>query len=100
MTSAGKAKILKSVKFSDKNIIIRNEYLGEGYGVVGKLEKEAIHMTAAKEGILLDPVYTGRAMGALIDMIRKKEFAASDNILFWHTGGTPALFPNAEKLTN
>lgn len=100
VTNQTAEKIFKSVEFSSKDIFIRNEYGGNGYGVVGELEKDAIHMTAAKEGILLDPVYTGRAMGALIDMIRKREFTTSDNILFWHTGGTPALFPNAEKLTN
>ncbi|MGY0650169.1 MAG: D-cysteine desulfhydrase family protein, partial [Paraglaciecola chathamensis] len=47
---------------------------------------------------LLDPVYTGRAMGGLIDMIRKGRFSAESNVLFWHTGGAPALFSYAEVL--
>jgi 1-aminocyclopropane-1-carboxylate deaminase/D-cysteine desulfhydrase-like pyridoxal-dependent ACC family enzyme len=55
---------------------------------------------ATLEGILLDPVYTGRAMGALIDLIHKNEFSKNDSILFWHTGGGPALFSYAKKLTN
>jgi D-cysteine desulfhydrase len=77
---------------------VRYGYLGEGYGVVGDLEREAIQLTARYSGILLDPVYTGRAMGGLIDMIRKGEFASSDTVLFWHTGGIPALFEHARDL--
>jgi D-cysteine desulfhydrase len=85
-------------KYSTNSFLVRNEYLGEGYGVVGNLEREAIRLVARHEGILLDPVYTGRAMGGLIDMIRKKEFASGDTILFWHTGGVPALFAYAREL--
>ncbi len=77
---------------------MRYEYLGGGYAVVGNLEREAIRLTAKYEGILLDPVYTGRAMGGLIDMIRNKEFAPGDTVLFWHTGGAPALFAYAREL--
>jgi D-cysteine desulfhydrase family pyridoxal phosphate-dependent enzyme len=79
-------------------IQVRDEYLGEGYGVVGDSEREAIQLVARYEGVLLDPVYTGRAMGALIDMIRKKEFNRGDTVLFWHTGGTPALFAYSKEL--
>lgn len=77
---------------------MRYDYAGSGYGVVGDLEREAIRLVARYEGILLDPVYTARAMGGLIDMFRKKEFGAGDTILFWHTGGTPALFEHAREL--
>jgi D-cysteine desulfhydrase len=55
-------------------------------------------MVAQTEGILLDPVYTGRAMGGLIDMIERRDLSAADSVLFWHTGGTPALFPYARDL--
>lgn len=92
------ARFSKEIEFSLKDIIVRGEYTGDGYGVVGELEKEAIRLVAAREGILLDPIYTARAMGALIEMIGNKEFGKSENILFWHTGGTAALFPNAQKL--
>lgn len=85
-------------QFSPKDVILIPDYLGEGYGVVGDLEREAIALVAKLEGILLDPVYTGRAMGGLIDLIRKKELGKGDKVLFWHTGGTPALFAYAEEL--
>jgi L-cysteate sulfo-lyase len=86
--------------FTHSDIIIRNEYFGDGYGVVGELEQRAIQMVAETEGILVDPVYTGRAMGALIDMIERQEFSQDDTVLFWHTGGTPALFPYAREIAN
>lgn len=84
--------------FSDCDLILRSEFMGEGYGVVGDLERNAIHLLASKEGILLDPVYTGRVFGAMISMIENKEFSNDENILFWHTGGTPALFSYSKDL--
>jgi len=48
--------------------------------------------------LLLDPVYTGRATAGLIDLIRQGEFGEGDRVLFWHTGGMPALFAYAEEL--
>ena len=84
--------------YTPDNFIVRNQYQGGGYGVVGNLEREAIRLVAQNEGILLDPVYSGRAMGGLIDMIRNKEFLPDETVLFWHTGGTPALFDYAREL--
>lgn len=85
-------------KYKSDDIILMKDYLGEGYGVVNNLDLEAIKITASLEGILLDPVYTGRAMGGLIDLIKKNYFTRDDSVLFWHTGGTPALFSNTEQL--
>jgi D-cysteine desulfhydrase family pyridoxal phosphate-dependent enzyme len=85
-------------KVDESKFIIRNQYLGEGYGVVGNLEKEAIRLLAKYEGMLLDPVYSGRAMGGLIDMIRNNEFKRDENVLFWHTGGIPAIFDYAKEI--
>jgi D-cysteine desulfhydrase family pyridoxal phosphate-dependent enzyme len=85
-------------RYSAGDFQVRYDYFGEGYGVVGDLEREAIQLTAKYSGILLDPVYTGRAMGGLIDMIRNGEFASSDTVLFWHTGGIPALFEHSREL--
>jgi 1-aminocyclopropane-1-carboxylate deaminase/D-cysteine desulfhydrase-like pyridoxal-dependent ACC family enzyme len=59
---------------------------------MGAAEAEAIRLFARCEGILLDPVYTGRAAAGLIDLIRRGEFGRSETVLFWHTGGQPALF--------
>ncbi len=84
--------------FTSEDLILKANYLGGGYGVIGELEREAIALTAHTEGILLDPVYTGRAMGGLINMVRSGELAKEDRVLFWHTGGTPALFAHADEL--
>ena len=73
-------------------------YKGEGYGVVGNLERDAIRLLARSEGIVLDPVYAGRAFGALVDLIRKGVFKKGETVLFWHTGGAPALFAYAKDL--
>lgn len=85
--------------FSAADIVLRDDYVGAGYGVIGDLEREAIRLTARHEGILLDPVYTGRAMGGLLDLIEKKELNRTDTVLFWHTGGSPALFAYADELS-
>ena len=77
---------------------VNDDYLGEGYACVGELEREAIHLMAQMEGIMLDPVYTGRAMGGLIDLIRWGAFTRNQSILFWHTGGTAALPAFADRL--
>jgi L-cysteate sulfo-lyase len=81
-----------------EEVLINDHYLGGGYGVLGEAEREAIRLVARTEGLLLDPVYTGRAMAGLIDLIRKGEFSRQETILFWHTGGTPALFAYADQL--
>ena len=59
---------------------------------MGLGEREAISLFARREALLLDPVYTGRAAAGLIDLICKGFFTRRDTVLFWHTGGTPALF--------
>jgi D-cysteine desulfhydrase len=78
--------------FSIKDLDLNDNYIGDGYAVVGELEKEAIALMAKFEGIILDPVYTGRALGGVIDMIRRGQLTSEDKVLFWHTGGTPSLF--------
>jgi D-cysteine desulfhydrase len=85
--------------FLREEVVVETAYLGAGYGVVGDLERKAITLCARTEGILLDPVYTGRAMGALMEMIAAGRFTPEDTVLFWHTGGAPALFPYAADLT-
>jgi 1-aminocyclopropane-1-carboxylate deaminase/D-cysteine desulfhydrase-like pyridoxal-dependent ACC family enzyme len=84
--------------FTANDFEVNDHYLGGGYAVLGEPEREAIRLCAQTEGLLVDPVYTGRAMAGLIDLIRKGEFMAEQNVLFWHTGGTPALFAYAAQL--
>ena len=84
--------------FTPEDFDVNDDYLGGGYGVVGDPERKALRTMARAEGILLDPVYTGRAFGGMLDLIRRGEFATDDRVLFWHTGGIPALFAYAPKL--
>jgi L-cysteate sulfo-lyase len=84
--------------FDDADLIIYDDYLGGGYAVLGAPEREAIRRVAGSEAILLDPVYTGRAMAGLLDLIQKGVFHSGQTILFWHTGGTSALFEYAKGL--
>ena len=94
------AKLIDSrYEFTEDDFTVNYDYLGLGYGVVGNLERESIRLTACTEGLLLDPVYSGRAMGGLIDLIKKGFFSLKDTVLYWHTGGTPALFAYARELT-
>ncbi|MBU1105338.1 MAG: D-cysteine desulfhydrase family protein [Candidatus Riflebacteria bacterium] len=85
-------------QFTADELHLNKNYTGAGYGEIGEAEKEAIRLTAQYEGIMLDPVYTGRAMAGLIDLIRKCVFKKGEFVLFWHTGGAPALFEYAKHL--
>jgi D-cysteine desulfhydrase family pyridoxal phosphate-dependent enzyme len=98
LAGATAERLGSAVRFGPDQVDIRGEYLGGGYGVVGDLERRAIRMTASTEGIFVDPVYTGRAMGALIDLVERGDLTREDTVLFWHTGGTPALFAHAAEL--
>ena len=81
-----------SERFDPEEVLVNDDYIGGGYGVFSQVEREAIQLFASKEAVLLDPVYTGRAAGGMIDLIRKEYFKKTDTVLFWHTGGTPAIF--------
>ncbi len=81
-------------------ISVNADYLGGGYGVMGAAEREAIRMFALTEGILLDPVYTGRAAAGMLDLVRRRVIRRDETVLFWHTGGTPALWAYADELVD
>ena len=86
------AKLLGyTVQIAEGDVLVNADYLGGGYAVMGVVEAEAIRLFARQEGLLLDPVYTGRAAAGLIDLIRKGFFSKDERVLFWHTGGTPGL---------
>ncbi len=80
------------IEFGPGDINATDAYCKAGYGVMTVAEREAIQLFARREGLLLDPVYTGRAAAGLLDLIGKGFFRKSDTVLFWHTGGQPALF--------
>jgi 1-aminocyclopropane-1-carboxylate deaminase/D-cysteine desulfhydrase-like pyridoxal-dependent ACC family enzyme len=87
----------ETLEFSAKQIMVNDDYLGKGYAVMGAPEIEAIQMFARLEGLLVDPVYTGRAAAGLIDLIRKGFFTEDETVLFWHTGGSPSLFADTYR---
>jgi D-cysteine desulfhydrase family pyridoxal phosphate-dependent enzyme len=82
------------------DLTVFDEYIGEGYGVVDKVVAETIRLVFQTEGIVLDPVYTAKAMIGLRDLIKTGFFNPTDKVVFLHTGGTPALFPNRDKIFN
>ena len=82
----------EKVKLLPADILANADYCRAGYGVLTDAEREAVSLFARYEGLLLDPVYTGRAAAGMIDLIRKGFFKKDETVLFWHTGGQPALF--------
>lgn len=85
------------VAFSPAAILVNDNYCKVGYGVLTEAERQAIRLFTRLEGLLLDPVYTGRAAAGLIDLARQGFFRPEESVLFWHTGGQPALFADAYR---
>ena len=75
-----------------EDVVANSDYVGKGYGFSTPASLDAIQTLARLEGILLDPVYTGKAMAGMIDLIRKGMFKKGQNIVFIHTGGSAGLF--------
>ena len=82
---------------SEDEVIVFDDYLGDGYGILNQNIVDAVGLVARDEGVLLDPVYTGKAMSGLLDQAGKGYFGNED-VVFIHTGGTPALFPYREGI--
>ena len=80
------------VKVMPDELEINDSYIGDGYAISTKEGVDAIRLVAQTESIFLDPVYTGKAMAGLIDLVKKGRFKSTDTIVFIHTGGIPALF--------
>jgi D-cysteine desulfhydrase len=83
---------------SQDAVLCFDEYVGPGYSLPTPQMAEAVRMLARLEGILMDPVYTGKAMAGLIDLVRKGYFKKDENILFVHTGGSPALYVYVKEI--
>lgn len=81
-----------SYQFDPADIVVHDDYVGDGYSHPTDGMVEAVQLLARTEAILLDPVYTGKAMAGLIDLIRVGEFTDTETVLFLHTGGAPALY--------
>ena len=81
-----------------EDIVANCNYVGDGYGVPTESMNEAVMMLARKEGLLFDPVYSGKGLAGMIDLIRKGEFEDAANIVFLHTGGSAALFAYLDQL--
>jgi L-cysteate sulfo-lyase len=94
------ARLGLDLTFDAADVIVDDGYLGGGYAVLTDAERQALRLVARREGILLDPVYTGKAMAGLIHLVRQGEIASDETVLFWHTGGTPALFAYAGDLVS
>lgn len=76
----------------DARVIVDDSFVGDGYGAPTAASIEALELTARTEGIVLDPVYTAKAMAGLISRARAGAWRADDTVLFWHTGGVPGFF--------
>ena len=86
------ARVGVAAEIPKEAVLCFGEYVGPGYSLPTPAMIEAVKLLARNEGILLDPVYTGKTMAGLIDLVRKGYFDSNENILFVHTGGSPALY--------
>jgi L-cysteate sulfo-lyase len=82
---------------ADEQININHDYLGDGYGLPTDAMLEAVRLLATLEGVLLDPVYSGKAMAAMIDMIRSGNWSKDQQLVFVHTGGAATLFAYQDR---
>ena len=80
------------IEIARERVVANCDYVGAGYGVPTDGMVEAVTLLSRLEGILLDPVYTGKGMAGLIDLVRRGRFAKDENIVFVHTGGSAGLF--------
>ncbi|MDO5725760.1 MAG: D-cysteine desulfhydrase [Tissierellia bacterium] len=85
-------------EIADDLVAVRDDFVGPGYSLPTDSMIEAVQLLARTEGILLDPVYTGKAFAGLIGMVREGKFDKDDNVLFLHTGGSPALYAYQETI--
>jgi 1-aminocyclopropane-1-carboxylate deaminase/D-cysteine desulfhydrase-like pyridoxal-dependent ACC family enzyme len=87
-----------AIKINKEDIILDERFCDSGYANLSNDDKRAVDLFAKYEGILLDPVYSGRAAAGMIKMIENGEIDKNSKILFIHTGGTPTLFTDLYRL--
>jgi len=92
LASSASEKLGKRIEFTPDEVLANAGYCRAGYGVLTEPEREAVHLFAKHEGLLLGPVYTRSAATGVVDLIRKGAFRKNETVLFLHTGGQPALF--------
>jgi L-cysteate sulfo-lyase len=93
------AKLGRAGSFRRQEIEVLDGYVGPGYGVPTPGMLEALDLCARLEGLVLDPVYTGKAMAGLIDQVRRGRFRPDQTVVFVHTGGVPAIFAYQDAVT-
>ncbi|MDP6447944.1 MAG: pyridoxal-phosphate dependent enzyme, partial [Pirellulaceae bacterium] len=98
IANAGAERLGVATRLTPEDIDVSEEFVGAGYGIPSAECLEAISLLARTEGILLDPSYSGKGMAALIDHVRGGRFSSEENVVFVHTGGTPALFAYRDEL--
>lgn len=92
------ADILGTTSPTRKDVYVLDDWVGPGYSLPSPEMVEAVRMVASLEGVLLDPVYTGKAMAGLIALARQGRWRSRDKVLFLHTGGSPALYVYQDAL--
>ncbi|MEU2585390.1 pyridoxal-phosphate dependent enzyme [Streptomyces avermitilis] len=97
-TVAGLAGALTRRGITPESLRLRTDQVGAGYGVLHEPVLEAMRTAAVTEGIVLDPVYSGRAMAGLIAAVRDGDIRPAQRTVFLHTGGLPGLFGHAETV--
>lgn len=85
-------------ELDEEDVVVYADHVGPGYGISTEEMVDAIQLLARTEGILTDPVYTGKVLAALITMVKEDYFNEDDNVLFIHTGGAPALFAYEDEM--
>lgn len=85
------------IALEPSDIIVKDGYIGPGYAIPTDAGNAAIRTVARLEGVFLDPVYTGKTMAGLMDLVRRGEIRKGSTVIFWHTGGVPGLFGLADS---
>ncbi len=100
MANAGAELLGFDKRWTADEIRIENDYIGPGYSIPSEAGNAAIKLAGNREGMLLDPVYTGKAVAGIIGCVENGSIAKGSHVLFIHCGGSPALYPYAGLLTN